>query len=126
MGCDSLYVREAMKYEIHYLPFAGMDDDDNPKPAREMRNRMELDDHTPTDAEVADLWEKQTEGNVKDDDPEKVLNGLSRAYNRGPDGYAKEMDEKEMRSLSAGDIIVLDGEKYIAAAFGWEKLGDDA
>ena len=114
-----------MNYEIHYLPFAGYDDDDNPEPEREMDNKMALDDHTPTAEEFDDLWVKQTEGELDGDaveSDEEALSQLWTAYNRGPDGYHPEMDDKEMRSLSKNDIVILDGTASLCASFGWEEL----
>lgn len=114
-----------MHYEIYYLPFAGMDDDGNPEPEREMSHKMELDDHTPTPEEIADLWVKQTEGKLNEDgmeSDEDALGQLWQAYNRGGGGHHPEMDEKEMRSMSKNDIVVLGGTGYLIEDVGWSEI----
>ena len=114
-----------MKYEIYYLPFAGYDDDGNPEPAREMDNKMALDDHTPTQEEFDDLWEKQVEGGLNDDeleDEDEALRILWEVYNRTGSNDHPDLDEKEMRSLSKHDIVILDGTAYLCARWGWDEL----
>jgi len=114
-----------MEYEIHYLPFVGTDENGDPLPAREMDHKMAIDDHTPTQEEFEDLWEKQTEGTLDSEDVdshEDALSQLWRAYNRAPDGYHPEMDEKEMRSLSKNDIVIINGTPYLCASVGWEEV----
>lgn len=113
-----------MQYELHYLPFAGLDEDGNPEPEREMGHRIAIDDHTPTPEEVDDLWVKQTEGELEDvDDDDEALRRVWAAYNRGSgSAHLHEMDEKEMRSLSVNDIVILDGTAYRCARVGWEEI----
>lgn len=115
-----------MNYEIHYLPYAGYDDDGNPAPEREMDNRIALDDHVPKPEEIDDLWEKQTEGELDTDDTDEALSALWEAYNRTGHNDHPDLDVKEMRSLSANDIVVLDGQAYLCARIGWEEIEGSA
>lgn len=114
-----------MHYELHYLPFAGTDADGNPEPEREMGHKLDLDDHTPTQDEFDALWIKQTEGDLEGIDghsDQEILSALWDLYNRSANGYHQEMDDKEMRSLSKNDIVVVDGTAYLCREMGWEEL----
>lgn len=112
-----------MNYSIHYLPSAGYDDDGNPKPAREMDNRIALDDYSPSDEDVEEVWVHAVDGEIDADSPEEALNALWPLYNRGS-GQARlaEMDEAEMPSLSVNDVVYLNGEGYICERMGWGEL----
>lgn len=86
----------------------------------------EYHDDTPValeQAEFEDLYEQV--GEYETDDPEDAW----RAYNRGSRQEDPEFLEKEIRSMSIGDIIEIDGEYYMAASFGFNPVeirGGDA
>lgn len=73
--------------------------------------------------EFADLYEQV--GEYDADDPEDAW----RAYNRGSQQEAAAFLEQELRSMSIGDIVEIDGEYYMAASFGFDQIeiqgGDD-
>jgi hypothetical protein len=76
-----------------------------------------------SEGEFAELYE--VIGEYDADDPEDIW----RAYNRGSGREAFEFLQKEIRSMSVGDIVEIDGEYYMAASFGWNSIdirgGDD-
>lgn len=43
-------------------------------------------------------------------------------FNVGENAYAKEYRAKGNRSLSVGDVVVVDGRAYAVDSFGWNKL----
>lgn len=45
-----------------------------------------------------------------------------RAYNRGSGDEAPEFLEKEIRSMSVGDIVEIDGAYFMAAAVGFNRV----
>jgi len=69
--------------------------------------------------EFGDMYEEVGEYDV--DDPENVW----RAFNRGSGREADEFLDKEIRSMSIGDIVEIDGEYYMAAAFGFDQIDID-
>jgi len=110
-------------YEIHQLPAAGYDDDGNPMPAREMDNRMALDDYVPNGEDIRNVWEHAVGGSIDAESHKAALNKLWPLFNRGSgQSLMEKMDEAEMPSLSKNDVVVLDGTAYLCAAFGWEEL----
>lgn len=162
-----------MNVEIHHLPYAGNDENGEPEPAREMRMKLELDDHTPSQAEFDDLWEKVGEEEVPADSADDALRMAWERWNAGSgresvafarreckdcdavftgerdDGSVDlslrqanaENHHKETmvepggphevgpgtRSLSTGDIVVVDGTAYLCDTIGWSELeGVDA
>lgn len=79
----------------------------------------EYHDETPValeHEEFTDLYESV--GEYDADDAEDVW----RAYNRGSRQEAAEFLEKEIRSMSIGDIVEIDGEYYMAASFGFNEV----
>lgn len=70
-----------------------------------------------------DIYEQV--GEYDTDDPEAVW----RAYNRGSGREDPEFLDKEIRSMSVGDIVEIDGEYYMAASVGFDQIeiqGGDA
>lgn len=59
-----------------------------------------------------------------DDDEEHVLEAVWSRLNRDPRGYDRRLDDEELRSMSVGDIVVVDDVAYIAASIGFEELGE--
>lgn len=164
-----------MKAEIFHLPYAGYKDEENrePEPDASMRNKLQLDNHTPTQAEFDDLWEKVGEEEVDADSADAALGAAWERWNAGSgkesvafarrecedcdavftgerdDGFVDlslrqanaENHHKETmvepggphevgpgtRSLSTGDIVVVDGTAYLCVSIGWSELeGADA
>ena len=58
--------------------------------------------------------------------PEAILERIYTAFNR-TDGITQHplLDERGMRSMSMGDVVILGGEKYRVATVGFEKVEDD-
>lgn len=69
--------------------------------------------------EFGELYEEV--GEYDADDPEDVW----RAYNRGSRQEDSEFLDKEIRSMSVGDIVEIDGEYYMAASFGFDRIDID-
>mgnify|MGYP006286877909 CR=1 FL=1 len=164
-----------MNVEIYHLPYAGYEDEENrkPAPAREMRMKVEMDDHEPSQAEFDDLWEKAGEEEIEADSPEDAIRMAWERWNAGSGRESvafarrecKDCDavftgeredgrvdlslrqknaekhhketmvevggphevEPSTRSLSTGDIVVVDGSAYLCEMIGWSELeGVDA
>lgn len=53
------------------------------------------------------------------------LEDVWRQWNRGSGQESRYFLNKEMRGLSVGDVVEVDGEYYMAASFGWNDVEID-
>lgn len=52
---------------------------------------------------------------------EQILNDAFEMFNVGDDGIAKEYRERKLRSLSVGDVVVIDQRAYSCESVGWKE-----
>lgn len=107
---------------IHYLNWDR--EDERFGPADELQHGVRHEDELPTPDDVSEHYrELDMEIDLEDVSVEEQLNAIWAALNRGsPGGYARELDELEERSLSTGDVVDLDGDRYAVKPFGWGEL----
>jgi hypothetical protein len=104
---------EPANVTLYYLPF------EPSEPVRDLRFRLRQDDATPTFAEFVTHYRKAGE------DRAASLGEVWRQWNAGSGGESEAFRAAEERSLSVGDIVVLDGEAHLCERIGWTRLGWD-
>jgi len=57
-----------------------------------------------------------------DADPRVILNAAFERFNVGTDDIARRYREGGNRSLSVGDLVVIDGEAWACASAGWDQV----
>jgi len=101
--------------------------EENPElgPAGELFHRLNVEsvldeDEKPTNSYTEDEFDKlyREIADVEVDRPEEAC----RQWNAGSGHEAQEFYDAEVRSMSTGDVIELNGTKYQARSKGWEEI----
>lgn len=100
-----------MTATIHYLQWH--DDDEN---AKLKFHNLHGEDVSVNEEEFKDLWDEVGE------DSDSDLNDVFARWNRGSGREADIFLKQEIRSLSVGDIVEVDGTKHLCSSIGWTKL----
>lgn len=100
-----------MTATIHYLDW---DDPDN-QDAREKFADLHFDD-TVSEEEFGEMYEEIATDVAADTET------VFMKWNRGSGEESDEFIEKEVRSFSVGDIIEVNGSKFLCRTVGWQEL----
>lgn len=73
---------------------------------------------------AGDLLEEKLAVDVTDGDPEalRVCEYLYAGMNRGSGAELPELDEKRLRSMCIGDVVLVDGRAYVCESMGWREV----
>lgn len=100
-----------MTATIHYLQWH-----DENESAEEKFHNLHGQDVSVEEQEFENLWEEVAE------DPTTELNDVFARWNRGSGREADVFLEQEVRSLSVGDVVEIDGTKHLCSSIGWTEL----
>lgn len=136
-----------MQAKLYYLPFDGQQ-------TKQIRSKIGYDDNFElTQSQFETHWEHEANDEIPVSETEEVLTRLWPRWNRGSgqecsefmklsckgcdktfpnhlkaDNHAKDNAGHEItghRSLSVGDVAVVDGEAFLCARMGWDKVDVD-
>lgn len=123
-----------MEATIHYLNWdeEHREDGEEPGPATDLfhdlgiESRLEEDEKPPTQYTEEEFDQLYREVATLDRDIEEAsmaeLEEIWREWNAGSRHESQEFYDAQVRSMSMGDVVELDGEYYQAKAAGWEEI----